>query len=164
MARITVEDCLEKTTNRFELVLLAAKRARQLARGALPLVDEENDKPTVLALREIAAGKVSPSLLNADNEEEQFDDSHFYSQTEMASPEIESNDDLSVEDSELPDEESAERKFMEAMEQAEGMMEAQGVEAKEVEEEVDETKEITEDEPYISTEVSDPVAEPSTES
>lgn len=57
MARITVEDCLNKIENRFELVLLASKRARQLARtSAEPKVLPENDKPTVLALREIAAG------------------------------------------------------------------------------------------------------------
>lgn len=57
MARITVEDCLEHVANRFELVLLAAKRARQLMRGSVdPVVDWENDKATVVALREIAIG------------------------------------------------------------------------------------------------------------
>ena len=54
MARITVEDCLEVVNNRFELVLMATKRARQLANGAEPLVESTNDKPTVLSLREIA--------------------------------------------------------------------------------------------------------------
>ncbi len=63
MARITVEDCLEVVDNRFELVLMASKRARQLAKGADPLVDSANDKPTVLALREIADRKVTPELL-----------------------------------------------------------------------------------------------------
>jgi len=58
MARITVEDCLENIDNRFELVLTATKRARQIAHGAEPLVEEENDKPTVLALREIAEGLI----------------------------------------------------------------------------------------------------------
>jgi DNA-directed RNA polymerase subunit omega len=57
MARITVEDCLEQSTNRFELVLLAARRAKQLLKGARPLVDSDN-KETVTALREIASGKV----------------------------------------------------------------------------------------------------------
>lgn len=57
MARVTVEDCLEKVDNRFALVLLAAKRARQLNKGARPLVDSKNKAP-VTALREIAAGKV----------------------------------------------------------------------------------------------------------
>ncbi len=57
MARITVEDCLENVDNRFELVLVAAKRARQLMRGSVdPTVPWENDKATVVALREIAAG------------------------------------------------------------------------------------------------------------
>lgn len=59
MARITVEDCLDKVDNRFELVLTATKRARQIANGAAPLVEEENDKPTVLALREIAEGLIT---------------------------------------------------------------------------------------------------------
>lgn len=58
MARITVEDCLDKIGNRFELVLTATKRARQIANGADPMVQEENDKPTVIALREIAAGLI----------------------------------------------------------------------------------------------------------
>ncbi len=59
MARITVEDCLENVDNRFELVLLAARRARQIMNGADPLVPEDNDKPTVIALREIAAGLIN---------------------------------------------------------------------------------------------------------
>ncbi|RKZ70417.1 MAG: DNA-directed RNA polymerase subunit omega [Candidatus Parabeggiatoa sp. nov. 1] len=59
MARITVEDCLKQVKNRFDLVLLASKRARQLSLGASPLVPAEDDKPTVLALREIAAGKIT---------------------------------------------------------------------------------------------------------
>lgn len=63
MARLTVEDCLEHVENRFELVLVAAKRARQLSMGADPLVELENDKPTVLALREIAENKIDRSVL-----------------------------------------------------------------------------------------------------
>lgn len=63
MARITVEDCLAVVDNRFELVLMATKRARQLANGADALVDASNDKPTVLALREIAGRKVTPALI-----------------------------------------------------------------------------------------------------
>lgn len=67
MARVTVEDCLEHVDNRFMLVMLASKRARQIAvRGEQPLVEWENDKPTVVALREIAAGLISTSLLNDD--------------------------------------------------------------------------------------------------
>ena len=59
MARITVEDCLDNVDNRFDLVLLATKRARQIERGVDPLLPRENDKPTVIALREIADGLVS---------------------------------------------------------------------------------------------------------
>ena len=58
MARITVEDCLPQVDNRFALVLLATKRSRQLMAGARPLVEETNDKSTVLSLREVATGKV----------------------------------------------------------------------------------------------------------
>jgi DNA-directed RNA polymerase subunit omega len=63
MARITVEDCLDNIENIFEMVLVAAKRARRVAHGADPMVELENDKPTVVALREIAEGLVSPSIL-----------------------------------------------------------------------------------------------------
>lgn len=59
MARITVEDCLENIGNRFELVLTATKRARQIGHGSEPMVQEENDKPTVIALREIAEGLIN---------------------------------------------------------------------------------------------------------
>ncbi|SOB76824.1 DNA-directed RNA polymerase subunit omega [Marinobacter sp. LV10R510-11A] len=70
MARVTVEDCLEHVDNRFQLVMLATKRSRQIAtKGAEPMVPEENDKPTVIALREIAAGLVSRDLLNEIEEE-----------------------------------------------------------------------------------------------
>jgi DNA-directed RNA polymerase subunit omega len=64
MARITVEDCLENVDNRFQLVLIATKRARQLESGAEPLVSWNNDKPTVVALREIAEAKVGPKILD----------------------------------------------------------------------------------------------------
>ena len=63
MARITVEDCLGNIDNIFEMVLVAAKRARRVAHGAEPMVDLENDKPTVVALREIADGHVTPAIL-----------------------------------------------------------------------------------------------------
>ena len=70
MARVTVEDCLEHVNNRFQLVMLATKRARQIAtKGFEPLVAEENDKPTVIALREIAEGKISRDLLTEDDDE-----------------------------------------------------------------------------------------------
>ena len=64
MARVTVEDCLPNVGNRFDLVLVASRRARQLALGALPLVEAENDKPTVIALREIAEGLMNQEILN----------------------------------------------------------------------------------------------------
>ncbi|MDD9858286.1 MAG: DNA-directed RNA polymerase subunit omega [Gammaproteobacteria bacterium] len=63
MARVTVTDCLENVDNRFQLVMVATRRARQLMLGAEPLVDANNDKPTVIALREIAEGLVGPSIL-----------------------------------------------------------------------------------------------------
>jgi DNA-directed RNA polymerase subunit omega len=63
MARITVEDCVDKIPNMFQLVLVAAKRARQLANGAQPMVEWENDKPTVVALREIAEGYIDEEIL-----------------------------------------------------------------------------------------------------
>lgn len=70
MARVTVEDCLNNVDNRFQLVLVATKRARQISLGATPFVEEENDKPTVLALREIAEGHVTRDILDESIEEE----------------------------------------------------------------------------------------------
>lgn len=63
MARITVEDCLDHVDNRFDLVLFATRRARQLAKGVEPLLPWENDKPTVMALREIAEGALTKESL-----------------------------------------------------------------------------------------------------
>ena len=82
MARVTVTDCLEHVDNRFQLVLIAAKRARQISMGAKPLVEDDDDKPTVIALREIADGLVDASILesnniglfNGDDEIEEIDD------------------------------------------------------------------------------------------
>ena len=73
MARITVEDCLDKINNRFQLVLVATTRARQIANGKAALVEEDNDKPTVLALREIASGMIDESILD-DQPEEAFEE------------------------------------------------------------------------------------------
>jgi DNA-directed RNA polymerase subunit omega len=64
MARVTVEDCLDHVDNRFELVLLASRRARQIAAGKEPLVEWENDKPTVVALREISEGKITTAIMD----------------------------------------------------------------------------------------------------
>ena len=71
MARITVEDCLENVENRFDLVMIASKRARQLQTGGKDaLIDEQNDKPTVVALREIAEGHINSTILTNTPEEE----------------------------------------------------------------------------------------------
>jgi DNA-directed RNA polymerase subunit omega len=69
MARVTVEDCLENVDNRFELVMVASKRARQMATGGKDaMVEEESDKPTVIALREIAEGLITPDILAREGE------------------------------------------------------------------------------------------------
>tara|TARA_Y100000814_G_scaffold280230_1_gene243473 strand:- start:45 stop:323 length:279 start_codon:yes stop_codon:yes gene_type:complete len=77
MARVTVEDCLDNVENRFALVMLASRRARQMRRfGVDPLVPEEDDKATVIALREIAEGLVSTEMLDAQEvrlEDEEID-------------------------------------------------------------------------------------------
>lgn len=69
MARVTVEDCLDFVDNRFELVLLASRRARQIAQGKDPMVPLENDKPTVVALREIAEGKITNEVMDEAEKE-----------------------------------------------------------------------------------------------
>ena len=74
MARVTVEDCLANVDNRFQLVLVATKRARQLSLGAEPMVEVDNDKPTVLALREIAEGFVTRDILKDKPVEEELAD------------------------------------------------------------------------------------------
>ncbi|MCX8016667.1 MAG: DNA-directed RNA polymerase subunit omega [Rhodocyclaceae bacterium] len=63
MARVTVEDCLKTIPNRFQMTLAATYRARQIAMGSAPQVDPERDKPTVIALRELAEGKYGPEIL-----------------------------------------------------------------------------------------------------
>ena len=71
MARVTVEDCLENVANRFELVMVASKRARQIATGGKEsLVQEESDKPTVIALREISEGLISADILALESQRE----------------------------------------------------------------------------------------------
>ncbi|MBN8727782.1 MAG: DNA-directed RNA polymerase subunit omega [Xanthomonadales bacterium] len=70
MARITVEDCLKVVDNRFELVLMGTKRARQIARGATPVVEDENDKPTVVALREIAERRIDQGMIDEIDRQE----------------------------------------------------------------------------------------------
>ncbi len=80
MARLTVEDCLEYVNNRYDLVLLASKRARQIVLGADPLVPENNDKPTVIALREIADNLVTNENIDTINQfdtEDEFNEGDF---------------------------------------------------------------------------------------
>ncbi|KKO46224.1 DNA-directed RNA polymerase subunit omega [Arsukibacterium ikkense] len=73
MARVTVEDAVDKIGNRFDLILVAARRARQLAvEGKEPMVDRENDKPTVVALREIEQGFITNSILNEQEKRDQM--------------------------------------------------------------------------------------------
>ena len=64
MARVTVDDCMKRISNRFELPLAATYRARQLTMGSTPMVEADRDKATVIALREVAAGKVGLEILN----------------------------------------------------------------------------------------------------
>ena len=71
MARVTVEDCLDHVDNRFELVLVAAKRARQIANGKKPFVSWDDDKPTVVALREIAEGLITDQVLSENETTEE---------------------------------------------------------------------------------------------
>ena len=95
MARITVEDCLEVVDNRFELVMMAAKRARQLANGVEPQIDntENADKPTVLALREIAARRIDQPYIDAVDKSERARKER--EALEWAAAEVVSDDDLS---------------------------------------------------------------------
>jgi DNA-directed RNA polymerase subunit omega len=72
MARVTVEDCMDYVDNRFDLVLLATKRARQLVNGVEPLLPWENDKPTVMALREIAEGLIAHSDMDEKPADEEI--------------------------------------------------------------------------------------------
>jgi len=95
MARITVEDCLEVVDNRFELVMMASKRARQLANGVEPKLDnsEANDKPTVLALREIAARRIDQEFIDAVDKAER--ERKEREALEWAAAEVVADDDMS---------------------------------------------------------------------
>ncbi len=87
MARITVEDCLENVDNRFQLVLVASKRARQIMNGAEPHVERENDKPTVIALREIAEGFVSKDILNEEIQQTLMEEDETTNEAEVSAGE-----------------------------------------------------------------------------
>lgn len=85
MARVTVEDCLENVENRFQLVLVATRRARQLVLGAEPCVPRENDKATVIALREIAEGFVTNAILDDTSPQAEYEaDENTAEQTAIA--------------------------------------------------------------------------------
>ncbi|MDH3326127.1 MAG: DNA-directed RNA polymerase subunit omega [Gammaproteobacteria bacterium] len=86
MARITIEDCLENVDNRFDLVLLATKRARQLANGREPLVPWENDKPTVVALREIADGLITHEYVDKGIQMDEEAEEEFQTQAPSENP------------------------------------------------------------------------------
>ncbi len=88
MARVTVEDCLNNVDNRFQLVLVATKRARQISLGSEPFVEEENDKPTVIALREIAEGLVTRDILDDEIDQDvlEFLETEEETQGEEAAP------------------------------------------------------------------------------
>ena len=100
MARITVEDCLEKVTNRFHLVRVASKRARQIMNGKEPTLEWDNDKATVLALREIAAGNITEEMLDEkpiiEEEEGLFDqkeiDAEIGALLSADNPEVDTDD------------------------------------------------------------------------
>jgi DNA-directed RNA polymerase subunit omega len=95
MARVTVEDCLFAVDNRFDLVLVASRRARQIAMGAHPLLDAENDKPTVVALREIAAGLMNLEILDEidakERAAEEYEMAAEFAEQQVASSEADSD-------------------------------------------------------------------------
>jgi DNA-directed RNA polymerase subunit omega len=103
MARITVEDCLDHVDNRFDLVLLATKRARQLAGGVDPLLPWENDKPTVMALREIADGLVSEQVVAEQEEVQEVEAMAEEMAAEEAAAEAESEPESEPQQPEAPE-------------------------------------------------------------
>jgi DNA-directed RNA polymerase subunit omega len=108
MARVTVEDCLRNVKNRFELVLLASKRARQLMRGKEPKVEWDNDKATVVALREIAEGYTDFDTQNEQEELHDFSIVHQPIVVEVQEEEDETDIEIDAEVTEESTEESAE--------------------------------------------------------
>ena len=94
MARITVEDCLENVENRFHLVRVASKRARQLMLGKTPTLEWDNDKPTVVALREIASGNINEEMLDAATQAEKEEENFSQSEVDAELRELISADNL----------------------------------------------------------------------
>ncbi len=86
MARVTVEDAVAQVGNRFDLVLLAAHRARQISTGSNPLVEEENDKPTVIALREIEEGLITEEFLAKQDRKEHLREASAHPQDNEFAP------------------------------------------------------------------------------
>ena len=107
MARVTVEDCLEQIDNRFDMTLIAAERARQISLGGAPLVPEDNDKPTVIALREIAAGLINREILD-DITAKAKDAANAMPEEDISSDEDETNDKNESNESAEPTEEEIE--------------------------------------------------------
>jgi DNA-directed RNA polymerase subunit omega len=130
MARVTVEDCTAKIDNLFDLVLVASRRARQLAHGREPGVPMEEDKVTVVALREIAAGQVDRSILAQSDEPTEREI--------FTLPDVDEIDvDLSVEDEDEDEDEFEEEEFSEG----EGAEKKENEEETDAEEPVDDEKE-----------------------
>ena len=121
MARITVEDCLEKVENRFHLVRVASKRARQLMLGKTPTLEWDNDKPTVVALREIASGNINEEMLDAATQAEKEEANFSQSEVDAELSELISADNL--ESTEASDQEpSAEESTATASESQESLI------------------------------------------
>ena len=121
MARITVEDCLENVENRFHLVRVASKRARQLMLGKTPTLEWDNDKPTVVALREIASGNINEEMLDAATQAEKEEENFSQSEVDAELSELISADNL--ESTEVSDQEpSAEESTATASESQESLI------------------------------------------
>ena len=122
MARVTVEDCVDKITSRFDLVLLAAHRSREMAEGAEILVDRDNDKNPIVALREIAEEKLVPEELEESKvfslqtqvDVDEADEDYIPLVQDNSKPQISASDDV-VEDVEVVEERMSEEDLLKAM-------------------------------------------------
>lgn len=122
MARVTVEDCVDKITSRFDLVLMAAHRSREMAEGAEILVDRDNDKNPIVALREIAEEKLVPEELEESKvfslqtqvDVDEADEDYIPLVQDNSKPQISASDDL-AEDVEVVEERMSEEDLLKAM-------------------------------------------------
>jgi len=122
MARVTVEDCVDKITSRFDLVLLAAHRSREMAEGAEILVDRDNDKNPIVALREIAEEKLVPEELEESKvfslltqvDVDEADEDYIPLVQDNSKPQISASDDV-AEDVEVVEERMSEEDLLKAM-------------------------------------------------